>query len=91
MEKSGDKFPQPSPDAYQRCPFLHQTILLGIHLATVIRVVKHPFIQTDRLIIFLAVQIAVNNGFSWPDIATELNSTGRSSDKLPHPSLDVYK
>ena len=59
---------------------------------TIIRVVKHPSrLQTNWPPHHsLAAQMAVNNEFSWPDIAAELNNTGRSSDKFPQPSLDTY-
>ena len=71
--------------------FLHQTILLRIPLATIIRVAKHPFLPAWPPYRFLAAQMAVNNEFSQPDIAAELNSKGRSGDNFPQPSLDVYK
>ncbi len=35
--------------------------------------------------------MAVNNDFTRPAIADDLNSTERGSDKFPQPSLDVYK
>ncbi len=88
--RSGDKFPRPSLDAYQRCLFLHQTILPGIPLATIIRVVKTSLQANWLPLHLLAAQMAMNNEFSQPDIAAELNNAGRSSDKFPQPSLDIY-
>ena len=71
--------------------FLRHTILLRIPSATIIRVAKHPFLFARPPHHSLAPQMAVNNELSWPVIATELNRTGRSGDKFPHPSLDVYE
>ena len=89
--RSGDKYPRPSLDAYQRCPFLRQTIFPGIPLATIIRVARHPFLFARLPHHFYAAQMAVNNNFPQLDIAAELNSTGRSCVRFPQPSLGVYK
>ena len=71
--------------------FPHRAILLRIPLATIIRVAKHPFLSARPPHHFLAAQMAVNNDFSQPDIAAELDNTGISGDKFPQPSLDVYE
>ncbi len=71
--------------------FPRRTILLRIPLATIIRVAKHPFKQTGRPVISLPLRWRWTTNFPQPDIAAELNSTGRSSDKFPQSSLDVYK
>jgi len=35
--------------------------------------------------------MAVNSEFPQPDIAAELNNTGRDNDNFPQSSLEVYK
>lgn len=71
--------------------FPHRAILLRIPLATVIRLAKNPFLPARPPLHFPTAQMAANNDFSQPVVADDLNSTGRSGDIFPRPSLDVYK